>query len=114
MDHGSIRGLLESKFGCDVLRTHGLADTLAALRQSPAALVLVNRVLDRDGGAGMDVLAAIKSDEQLAGTPVMLVTNFPESQSAAIAAGAVPGFGKNSLHDPKTLELLRPFVGLRE
>jgi hypothetical protein len=37
----------------------------------------------------------------------MLVTNYPQHQAEAVAAGAVRGFGKLEYGDPATLEKLR-------
>ena len=37
----------------------------------------------------------------------MLVSNYPEAQAEAIAAGALPGFGKRELSTPRVKELLR-------
>src|SRR5437762_1497069 len=108
-DHAAIRRLIESQFGAAVEQTHEMADTLARLRQSKFDLVLINRKLDIDYSEGLEILEAIKSDPQLAGTPVMLVTNFPEHQQRAIEAGAVPGFGKDSLNSPQTRERLAKF-----
>ena len=42
--------------------------------------------------------------------PVMLVTNYPEHQQQAIAAGAEPGFGKAELASPATLAKLAKFL----
>ena len=55
---------------------------------------------------GIDVIRALKADAELSKTPVMLVTNFAEHQQLAVAAGAVEGFGKQSLRDPATREKL--------
>ena len=63
-------------------------------------------VFDRDGGSGLDLLKAIKLDDDLADTPVMLITNYPDVQSEAEAAGALPGFGKADLRGEHTRELL--------
>jgi hypothetical protein len=63
-----------------------------------AALALVNRVLDgkfaSDDGIGL--IREFATHE--AGTPLMLVSNFAESQIEAEAAGAAPGFGKSDLY----------------
>ncbi len=40
----------------------------------------------------------------------MLLSNFPQYQEAAVAAGAEPGFGKAELDRPETLERLRRFL----
>jgi hypothetical protein len=37
----------------------------------------------------------------------MLVSNYADAQQAAVAAGALPGFGKREIGTPKVKELLR-------
>jgi CheY-like chemotaxis protein len=103
-DHATIKRWMTRHFDCQVIQTHGLSDSLAALRNDTFDLVLVNRKLDRDYSDGIDIIRQIKSDEQLATVPVMLVTNYPEHQEAAVAAGAVRGFGKLEFDNPITLQ----------
>jgi two-component system chemotaxis response regulator CheY len=93
-DHATIRDYLTGNFDVQVDRAHGADDTIGALRDGSYDLVLVNRKLDRDYSDGMEILRAIKSQPSTADLPVMLVTNFPEHQESAVAAGAVRGFGK--------------------
>ena len=106
-DHGALRRLIEGAFDAEVVASHSRPEALAALREESFDLVLVNRRLDRDSSEGLEVIRAMKADPDLAGTPVMLLTNYPEHQQAAIEAGARPGFGKAELHEPTTLERLR-------
>ena len=47
----------------------------------------------------------------LAATPVMLVTNYPEHQQAAVEAGAEPGFGKDVLRSAETAALVEDAEG---
>ena len=68
--------------------------------------MLVNRKLDIDYSDGLEVIRQIKSDPTISGVPVMLVTNYPEHQDAAIAAGAIRGFGKLEYDKPETRERL--------
>jgi hypothetical protein len=37
----------------------------------------------------------------------MLVSNYPDAQAAAVAAGALPGFGKRELGSARIPELIR-------
>jgi CheY-like chemotaxis protein len=111
LDHGAIRRLLEREFGADVTRADGPDDALAQLRSHSFDLVLVNRKLDADDGDGIDVLRAIHADTALAAVPVMLVTNYPKHQAAAVAAGAAPGFGKAELDTAETRQKLAQFLG---
>lgn len=107
VDHSAIRSYLTSHFDCEIVQTHGPDDTLAALKQGGFDLVLVNRKLDRDYTDGMEVIRQVKADADTADVPVMLVTNYPEHQDAAMAAGAIRGFGKLEFDRPETLEKLR-------
>jgi CheY-like chemotaxis protein len=111
IDHGAIRRLLDREFAADVARADGLDDAIAQLRSNRFDLVLINRKLDADGSDGIDVLHAILADPALAEVPMMLVTNYPEHQAAAVAAGAVCGFGKAELDTAATREKLARFLG---
>lgn len=110
-DFHSIRQFLTSNFGAVVVQTHNAAETLKLLRERDVALVTVNRKLDRDYSDGMDVVKMIKADQEVGEIPVMLVTNYEEHQQSAIAAGCVRGFGKLSLSEPGTVNLLKPYLG---
>jgi two-component system, chemotaxis family, chemotaxis protein CheY len=110
-DHASISRLIERHFAAKVLGADSVEDALAIMRQGPCDLVLVNRQLDRDGSDGLEIVRQLKADAQLAGTPVMLVSNYPEAQASAIAAGAEPGFGKRDLASDQTRERLAQFLG---
>lgn len=102
-DHGTLTRLLEG-FGARVDRVKDLEETRRALREVRYDLVLVNRQLNADGSPGVDVVRAIKTDDDpaLAAVPVMLISNFPEAQEEAVAAGATLGFGKAELESPET------------
>jgi CheY-like chemotaxis protein len=107
VDHSAIRSYLTTHFDCEVSQAHGSDDTLAALKQGDFDLVLVNRKLDRDYTDGIEVIRQVKADAATADVPVMLVTNYPEHQDAAIEAGAVRGFGKLEFGKPETLQKLQ-------
>lgn len=109
-DHGAITRLLENNFGAEVVQAHGLDEALQALGSRPFDLVLVNRIMDRDGSEGLEIIKRIKTDKELGGCPVMMITNFADHQEIAVEAGAEPGFGKNHLHDASTLENLGRFL----
>ncbi len=110
-DHGSICRLLQNNFDVNVVRTHGMDDAIAALGERTFDLILVNRLMDRDGASGLAIIERIKGDSEFGSTPVMMITNFAEHQEYAAAAGAEAGFGKAELGDAATLERLRPFLG---
>jgi CheY-like chemotaxis protein len=109
-DHRSIKTLIESHFDAQVDQAHGQADTLAALQGKHYDLVLINRKLDRDYSDGLEILKQLKSSDQHASTPVMMITNFAEHQENATSAGAEVGFGKAELGDAETRSKLARFL----
>jgi len=109
-DHAAIRGMLQRSFGAKVVQVDGPDDALAALRKEPFDLVVVNRKLDQDYSDGLDVIKAIKADAKLASVPCMLITNYPDQQQAAVAAGAEYGFGKKELHSAEAQARLAKFL----
>ncbi|QDT32477.1 response regulator [Thalassoglobus polymorphus] len=109
-DHSSLTRLLKQNFEVDVLRAHGMRDTLDLLKSGDVDLVLVNRVMDRDGASGLEIIQKMKSNPELAAVPVMMITNYEDAQQSAIEAGAEPGFGKSALTLQSTLDKLEPFL----
>jgi CheY-like chemotaxis protein len=109
-DHAAIRRLIETHFGARVTQANDLAGAVADLERQPADLVLVNRKLDLDYSDGMAIVRHLKADPNWARIPVMLITNYPEHQAEAVAAGAEPGFGKQELHSNETLEKLKRYL----
>jgi len=75
-------------------------------------LVLFNRELDYGfkPATGVEMIGALKPKHPE--LKMMLVSNYPEVQSAAEAAGALPGFGKREIGSARVKELLRLAVGL--
>ena len=87
-----------------------LVNDHAALDASLArdVVLLVNRELDgafRTGRGGIDLIRHL--GESGATAPMLLVSNFPEAQVEAEAAGAMPGFGKSNLYDDDTTQRLK-------
>src|SRR5437762_11331615 len=98
-DHAGIAMAIRRHFEAEVVPARTADEALAELRQGTFALVLVNRTLDADGSSGIDVVSRLKNEEGLE-VPVMLVSNYEDSQREAVEAGAVPGFGKAALGQP--------------
>lgn len=109
-DHAAIRGMLEKTYRAEVSQTDGPEDTLSLLRQEPFDLVLVNRKLDQDYSDGLEIIKAIKADKTLPAVPCMLITNYPDQQEIAVAAGADYGFGKKELYAEATHQRLSKFL----
>ena len=75
-----------------------------------AALAVVNRVLDGQFASDDGIGLIREFVTHASGTPLMLVSNLPESQVEALAAGAAPGFGKSDLNTAETGDRLRAAV----
>ena len=90
------------------------AEVVAVNQQAPLdklahgrSLLLINRQLDGRFAAG-DSLAMIRRYAAGDNSPrMMLISNFADAQADAVAAGALPGFGKNDLGDPGVTQRLR-------
>jgi len=108
-DHAAIRRLL-SRFDVDLDRVMFVDEALANLAEHRYDLVLVNRLIFADGSDGLPLIERMKADPKLHDVPVMMVSDFDEAQNRAMAAGARRGFGKAALDDPKTFDLLRPYL----
>ena len=106
-DHGSISRTVGRQFDAEVVPVDTAAEALALLRQEPFDLVLVNRVLDADGSSGTGLIRQVKGEDALRQVPIMLVSNYDDAQQEAVAAGALPGFGKAALGQPQALGRLR-------
>jgi CheY-like chemotaxis protein len=111
-DHAAIRAFLSRHFDVEVVQAHGLQDTLDHLRRGRFDLVLVNRKLDADYSDGIEIVRQIKADPAIANVAVMLVTNYPDHQAAAVSAGALHGFGKLQYGDPATREKVAAALGV--
>ena len=109
-DQWSMSRVLQTSFDVEVIAADRFADAEEQLRQGGIDLMLVNRVLDRDGSSGLDFIRQMKADDVLRQVPVMLVSNYADAQRQAVALGALPGFGKAVLEDVATLTRLRDFL----
>jgi len=108
-DHASIQRLL-GRFEVDVDRVMFVEEAVVALAKSRYDLVLVNRLIFADGSDGLPLIQRMKADARFQKIPVMMVSNYPEAQDRAVSEGAVRGFGKADLNEPRTLELLKPYL----
>jgi two-component system, chemotaxis family, chemotaxis protein CheY len=70
-------------------------------------LLLLNRQLDYgfDETEGVELIKKLRT--LYPNVKTMLVSNYPDAQAAAVAAGALPGFGKRELGSPRVAELIR-------
>ena len=107
VDHGAVRECWKPTSPLKSCRPKRLRRTVT-LEHEKFDLVMVNRKLDVDYSDGLEIIRRIKADPKLAATPCMLVTNYPEHQEAAVAAGAEPGFGKLAYDRTETARAAGP------
>jgi two-component system chemotaxis response regulator CheY len=110
-DHSAISATLRKHFGAEVIGVDAWEAALALLKQQPAALVLVNRILDEDGSPGLEVIRKLRADEAVGNVPIMLVSNYEDAQVEAQSLGAVKGFGKAALGQPQMLARVGNYLG---
>lgn len=106
-DHAAITRFLTQNFDCRVETADHLQETVTKLESTPFDLILVNRKLDIDYSDGMEIIRSLRSDTRFTGIPVMLISNYPEYQDDAVAAGAWRGFGKAELGQAATVAVVR-------
>src|SRR5258708_3449077 len=106
-DHGQLSHTLRQLFAAEVVPVADAAEAQRRLGQETFDLVLVNRVLDADGTSGLDLIRRLKQETP---APVMLVINFADAQAEAVAAGALPGFGKAARRRRAARDCLPPIL----
>jgi DNA-binding NarL/FixJ family response regulator len=76
-----------------------------------ADLLLVNRVLDYGfkETEGVALIARLRLSHPQVKT--MLVSNYDDAQQAAVAAGALPGFGKREIGTSRVKQLIQQALG---
>lgn len=110
-DHSTITAFLTKHFDVQVGRAKLPADAMTQLKSDSYDLVVINRKLDEDYTDGLEIIRQMKADQATKDVPVMLITNLPEHQETAIAAGALRGFGKLEYNNPATVERVRAVLG---
>jgi two-component system chemotaxis response regulator CheY len=92
--------------GAQVLMADDDSELKDVLEKAPD-LLLFNRELGYgfDTTTGVDVIKRLRA--AYPNLKMMLVSNYPDAQAAAVANGALPGFGKREIGSPKVIELLK-------
>jgi DNA-binding NtrC family response regulator len=85
-------------------------EALEKITKGDFSLILVNRVIDGDGSSGVDFIGRARASGVTA--PLMLISDYADAQAAAVANGALPGFGKSTLFSEETGKLLKEAVGI--
>lgn len=109
-DHSTIRRMLEQNFDVEIDRVMFVDEALEKMRETDYALVLVNRLIFDDASPGLRLIESAQLDDKLSQVPIMMISNFKEAQETAIEAGAVAGFGKNSIFDKSTRQRVANYL----
>jgi two-component system chemotaxis response regulator CheY len=90
-----------------VVAADDLEELNALLRRGGIDLLLLNRELGWgfDDSTGVELIRSLRPTHP--NVKIMLVSNYPDAQAAAVAAGALPGFGKRELGTTRVAQLLR-------
>ncbi len=110
LDNPQITSLIEKNFSAKVTRVKLLKKTIGYLEKQIYDLVIINRIGAFDQEGGLELIKEIKKDGRF-NTPLMMVTNYKDQMHKSIESGAVEGYGKDKLHDKKTVELLSKYLG---
>jgi two-component system chemotaxis response regulator CheY len=88
------------------------ADELNQMLTDGVDLLLLNRELGWgfEESEGVEVIRQLRS--RFPQVKMMLVSNYPEAQAAAVAVGGVPGFGKREIGSPRVAEVIRSALSL--
>ena len=106
-DSSYLRSTIKKSLGdVDILAADDSEELSRALHSQAIDLILFNRELGYgfDPDEGVEVIRILHGTTK---TKMMLVSNYPDAQQAAVAAGALPGFGKRELGSTRVVELLR-------
>jgi hypothetical protein len=77
---------------------------------TPSSLLMINRVLEGDfpTDEGVELIGALT---RIGNAPkMMLISNYPDAQAAAVKLGGIPGFGKSMIGDEKTQKYLQSLL----
>jgi two-component system chemotaxis response regulator CheY len=98
----------------EVLMADDSQELTQLLARNDINLILFNRELGYgfDPDQGAEVIRMLRPT--LPNAKMMLISNYPDAQQAAVAAGALPGFGKRELGSPRVLQLLREALGVEQ
>jgi len=109
LDNPQITSLIEKSFSSNVTRLKLSKRVIEYLEKENYDLVIINRIGAFDQESGLNLIKKIKEDGRFK-APLMMVTNYKDQMDKAIETGAVPGYGKDKLHDKGTLEMLSKYL----
>ncbi len=107
-DHRNIKNILNS-LNVDVERASSSSEAINLINENTYDLIMVNRIFDRDGTSGIEFIKNILLNDNLE-VKILLISDRPDSQSEALEAGALKGFGKGNLKSVAVSDLLKSYL----
>ncbi|MBC8549507.1 MAG: response regulator transcription factor [Candidatus Brocadiales bacterium] len=109
LDNPQITSLIEKNFSAKVTRLKQSKKAIEYLEKQDYDLIIINRIGAFDQESGLELIKKIKDDARF-NVPLMMVTNYKDQMDKAVEIGAVPGYGKDKLHEKDTIELLSKYL----
>jgi len=106
-DFSTLTTALEKNYQVELQSVDTAEEATKAVKDGQYDLIVVNRLFDVNGESGIELIKKLKPTVK---APMMLISNYPEYQQQAIAAGAVPGFGKKAVGKPALLEVVGEYL----
>jgi hypothetical protein len=99
--------VMQADRSLQVLMADDMDELRALVANGEVDLLLLNRELSWgfDDKGGVDIIREFRATHPHIKT--MLVSNYPEAQASAVAAGALPGFGKREIGSPRIGQVIR-------
>lgn len=113
-DHAKISHAFKKAFDVKIERAHTGQDTFDYLNQNHKEqpdVILINRIIDRDGSEGVELIKKIRNNSEYDNISLILVSDLEPAQQAAQNAGAISGFGKSDLSREKLRNVLKQVPG---
>ena len=102
--------MLQKHFDVGIDRVMFVDEAIAKMQGRKYDLALVNRLIFADSSEGIDLIRRAKAESALAATPIMMISNYEQAQSAAMAEGAERGFGKAGIGQVAVIETLGRYL----
>ncbi|MFT3881664.1 MAG: response regulator [Gemmatales bacterium] len=106
-DHSTLSSALQKHFDVEIYAAETAQEATQAVTDAQFDLIIVNRLFDINSESGIELIRKLKPTMK---TPMMLLSNYPEYQHEAVAAGAVQGFGKTHVGKPEMVQAVEQYL----
>lgn len=109
-DGPKIGAKVSNSFQAKILTAATATDATKVLASHKIDIILVNRIFDADGDSGIEWIKNFKKEESA--IPALLISNYADAQTQAVAVGGAVGFGKSELSSNLPIERIRAALHL--